>query len=222
MKAASTLAILGALLLVAGCGPQVNRNQAFFVLIDTSGTYVKELHKAKFVVNYLLGTINPGDALAVGRVNSHSFSEKEIVAKVTLGKDPLAANGQKRAFGEQFDAFAKAELHTKGSRYTDITGGIVLAAEYLNETQAGHKTIVIFSDMQEDLESKTAREIPVKLDGIKIVALNVTKLASDNADPRRYLERLAWWEKRLRSAGASDWQVVNDMEYMDRAFKRNG
>jgi hypothetical protein len=222
MKAASTLAIVGALLLVAGCGPQVNRNQAFFVLIDTSGTYVKELYKAKFVVNYLLGTINPGDVLAVGRVNSRSFSEKEIVAKVSLGKDPLAANEQKRTFVEQFDAFAKAALHTKGSRYTDITGGIILAAEFLNETEAGHKTIVIFSDMEEELDPKSVRDIPMKLDGIRIVALNVIKLASDSADPRHYIERLALWEKRLRDAGASDWQVVNDMEYMDRAFRRNG
>ena len=70
MKVASTLAILGAFLFVVACGPQVNHNQAVYVLIDTSGTYVRELNKAQVVVNYLLGTINPGDALAVGRVKS--------------------------------------------------------------------------------------------------------------------------------------------------------
>jgi hypothetical protein len=222
MKAASTLGILGAFLFVVACGPKVNHNQAVYVLIDTSGTYVNELNKAQLVVNYLLGTINPGDALAVGRVKSRSFSEKEIVAKVSLGKDPLAANAQKHAFSEQFAAFAKAEQQAKGSRYTDITGGIIQAAEFLNETQAGRKTIIIFSDMQEELDYKTVRDIPIKLDGIRIVALNVTKLGTDNIDPRRYLDRLAWWEKRARSAGASDWKVVNDMEHLDRIFKKNG
>ena len=222
MKAASTLGILGAFLFVVACGPKVNHNQAVYVLIDTSGTYVRELNKAQVVVNYLLGTINPGDALAVGRVKSRSFSEKEIIAKVSLGKDPLAANAQKRAFSEQFAAFAKAEQQAKGSRYTDITGGIIQAAEYLNETQAGRKTIVIFSDMQEELDYQTVRDIPIKLDGIRVVALNVTKLSTDNVDPRRYLDRLEWWEKRTRTAGASDWKVVNDMQHLDRIFKKNG
>jgi len=220
MKVASSLAVLGAFLFVVACGPKVNHNQAVYVLIDTSGTYVKELDKAQAVVNYLLGTINPGDALAVGRVKSRSFSEKEIVAKVSLGKDPLAANAQKRAFSEQFAAFAKSERQSKGSSYTDITGGIIQAAEFLNETQAGVKTIVIFSDMQEELDYKTVRDIPIKLDGIRIVALNVTKLGTDNIDPRRYLDRLEWWEKRTRTAGASDWRVVNDMEHLDRIFKK--
>jgi hypothetical protein len=220
MNGASALGVLGAFLFIVACGPQVNNNQAVYVLIDTSGTYSKELSKAQVVVNYLLGTINPGDSLAVGRVKSRSFSEKEIVAKVSLGKDPLAANAQKRNFSEQFAAFAKAEQQAKGSRYTDITGGIIQAAEYLNETQAGQKTIVIFSDMQEELDYKTVRDIPIKLDGIRIVALNVTKLGTDNVDPRRYLDRLDWWEKRTRTAGASDWKVVNDMEHLDRIFKK--
>ena len=222
MKAVSTLGILGAFLFVVACGPQGSHNQAVYVLIDTSGTYAREINKAQVVVNYLLGTINPGDALAVGRVKSRSFSEKEIVAKVSLGKDPLAANAQKHAFSEQFAAFTKAEQQAKGSRYTDITGGIIQAAEYLNETQAGRKTIVIFSDMQEELDYKTVRNIPIKLDGIRVVALNVTKLDTDNVDPRRYLDRLEWWEKRARAAGATDWRVVNDMEHLERAFARRG
>jgi hypothetical protein len=220
MKGASSLAVLGAFLLVVACGPQVNHNQAVYVLVDTSGTYVREMNKAQAVVNYLLGTINPGDALAVGRVKSRSFSEKDIVAKVSLDKDPLAANAQKRAFGEQFAAFARAEKQETGSRYTDITGGIMQAAEFLNETQAGHKTIVIFSDMQEELDYKTVRDIPIKLDGIRVVALNVTKLGTDNVDPRRYVDRLDWWEKRTRGAGASDWKVVNDMQHLDRIFRK--
>lgn len=221
MKAATALAVLGAFLLIAACGPKVNHNQAVYVLVDTSGTYAREMGKAQGVVNYLLGTLNPGDALAVGRVKSRSFSEKDIVAKVSLAKDPLAANQQKKTFSGQIADFTKTTKGEKGSRYTDITGGIILAAEYLNETQAGRKTIVIFSDMQEELDYKTVRDIPIKLDGIRVVALNVSKLDTDNVDPRRYLDRLEWWEKRTLTAGASDWKVVNDMEHLDRIFRKN-
>jgi hypothetical protein len=222
MKGASSLAALGVFLLIVACGPETNHNQAVYMLIDTSGTYAKETSKAQLVVNYLLGSLNPGDALAVGRVKSRSFSEKDIVAKVSLGKDPLAANAQKRAFSEQIADFAKTTKDAKGSRYTDITGGILLAAEFLNESQAGRKTIVIFSDMQEELDYKTLRDFPIRLDGIRVVALNVTKLDTDNVDPRRYIDRLEWWERRARTAGASDWKVVNDMEHLDRIFKKKG
>ncbi len=222
MKAASSLTVLGAFLLIVACGPTVNHNQAVYVLVDTSGTYAAETGKAQGVVNYLLGTLNPGDALAVGQVKSRSFSEKNIVAKVSLAKDPLAANQQKRTFSGQISDFTKTAQGAKGSRYTDITGGIIQAAEYLNETQAGRKTIVIFSDMQEELDYKTVRDIPIKLDGIRVVALNVSKLETDNVDPRRYLDRLQWWEKRTRTAGASDWKVVNDLEHLDRIFRKNG
>ena len=222
MRTFARVAALGLLILLAACAPKTNHNQAVYMLVDTSGTYVREAGKAQGVVNYLLGTLNPGDSLAVGRVKSRSFSEKDIVAKVSLGKDPLAVNAQKRAFSAQIAAFTNASKDAKGSRYTDITGGLLQAAEFLNESQAGNKTIVIFSDMQEELDYQTVRDFPIRLDGIRIVALNVSKLDTDNVDPRRYLDRLAWWQERTRVAGATDWKVVNDMGHLDRIFKKNG
>jgi hypothetical protein len=215
-------AALMAIALLAGCGPKINHDQAVYVLVDTSGTYAKEVGKAQAVINYLLGSLEPGDALAVGRVKSRSFSEKDIVAKVTLHKDPLQANSQKRAFSEQIAGFTSTARGTGGSRYTDITGGVMQAAEFLQETGAGRKTIIIFSDMQEELDYKTVRDFPIRLDGIRIIALNVTKLDTDNIDPRKYVGRLQWWEQRAREAGASEWRVVNDMEHLERVFEKRG
>ena len=211
-----------AVALLAGCGANVNRTQAVYVLVDTSGTYAKEVAKAQSVVNYVLGTLQPGDSLAVGRVKSRSFSEKDIVAKVTLNRDPIQATAQKRSFGEQIATFAKSAHSGKGSRYTDITGGMMQGAEYLHETGARTKTLIIFSDMQEELDYKTKRDFPIKLEGIRIIALNVTKLDTDNVDPRRYTGRLEWWEQRARAAGASDWRVVNDLEHLERVFSNRG
>jgi hypothetical protein len=208
--------------LLAGCGPQVNRSQAVYVLVDTSGTYAKEVHKARSVVNYVLGSLQPGDSLAVARVKSRSFSEKDIVAKVTLHRDPIQATSQKRSFGEQIAAFATSTQANSGTRYTDITGGVMQAAEFLHETGARSKTLIIFSDMQEELDHKTVRDLPIKLEGIRIIALNVTKLDTDNVDPRRYTGRLEWWEQRARAAGASEWRVVNDLEHLERAFASRG
>ena len=100
-------ALLFALLAAAltGCGDPRNHAQAVYVLIDTSGTYAQEANKAQVIVNYLLGTLQPGDSLAVARVESRSFSEKDIIAKATFDDRPSTANGQKRAFADAIKAF---------------------------------------------------------------------------------------------------------------------
>ena len=222
MRLVNVAMAVAAAVLLSACGPKGNYHQAVYMLIDTSGTYTKQVGKAHAVVNYLLGAVQPGDALAVARVKSRSFTEQDIVAKVTLNNDPLRATSQKRAFSAKIAKFAKSAGSGKGSKYTDISGGVIQAAEFLRETGAGRKTIIIFSDMQEELDYKTKRDFPIELDGIRIIAVNVTKLTTDNIDPRRYMGRLEWWEKRALEAGASEWKVVNDMEHLDRIFSARG
>ncbi len=210
------LLLLLALTGLISCADKKSYARGVYLLVDTSGTYANELDKAQQAVNFLLGTLNPGDSLAVARVKSRSFTEKDIIAKATFDKDPLQANQQKRAFKEKM---AKLKEQVKGgSAYTDISGGILQGAEFLNEAGAGRKTILIFSDMQEELDEKTVRNIPLNLTGIRVIALNVTKLHTDNVDPRRYLSRLEWWEKRVREAGATEWRVINDLEHLERMF----
>jgi hypothetical protein len=215
MKSCQHGLLAGLLLLwlgLSGCADNRAHSNGVYLLIDTSGSYAQEISKARKIINYLLANLNSGDSLAVARVESKSFSEKDIVAKVTFDRRPSQANLEKRAFNQKIEAFAKG---IKGSAYTDITGGVIQAAEYLNEANPGNKTIIIFSDMQEELGKGTVRDFPINLKGIRVMAVNVTKLGTDNTDPRRYLDRLEWWEKRVREAGAIEWQVINDLEHLD-------
>jgi len=199
-----------------GCGDSKTHAHAVYMLVDTSGTYAEEIGKAQLIVNYLLGTLQPGDSLAVARVKSRSFSEKDIVAKATFDTRPSQANAQKRAFKDQVQAFTAT---ARGSTYTDITGGLIQGAMFLNETGAGRKTILIFSDMQEELDKQAVRDFPIDLKGIRVVAVNVVKLKTDNQDPRRYMGRLEDWQKRVVTAGASEWRVINDIEHLDAVLK---
>lgn len=209
-----------AALLLSGCVDQKAHTQAVYMMIDTSGTYAKQVVKAQRIVNYLLGTLNPGDSLAVARVKSRSFSEKDIIYKATFEKIPSKANEQKRAFRAAMDNFAREVSKSGGSAYTDITGGLIQAAEFLTETGSQNKTVIIFSDMQEEIGKGTVRDFPIELSGIRIIALNVVKLRTDNVDPRRYLGRLQDWEKRVTAAGALKWKVVNDWEnHPERIFE---
>jgi len=209
-----TLSFISAIFL-SGCSEQVPNTHGVYMLMDTSGTYTKELKQAQRVINFILASLEPGDSFAVARVDTASFSEKDIIAKVSFDDRPTRANQQKRNFRDKIDKFVKT---VKGSSYTDITGGTLQAIEWLNEAGTGHNTILIFSDLQEDLKKGYVRDIPLQLNGFKVVALNVTKLRSDNVDPREYLDRLASWQERVE-AGGGTWQVVNDLERLEKVLQ---
>ena len=211
--AAAALLVVSALM---GCSSKGGQFKGVYMLLDTSGTYAEELKKAQAIINYLLGTLQPGDTLAVGRIDTGSFSEKDIVAKVTFDDRPSVANGQKRAFQKKMDDFV---VKVKGSRYTDISGGILQAIEYLNESGARHKYILIFSDLQEELDKGYVRDVPFQLAGFDVVALNVTKLRNDIRDPKNYLQRVEEWREKTEN-GNGHWRVINDLERLDNIFPK--
>ena len=198
-----------------GCPDTTSRSRGVYMLLDTSGTYKKELKRAEAIINYLLGTLQPGDSMAVARIDSGSFSEKDIVAKMTFDKRPSVANQQKRLFKQKIDDFVKT---AKGSAYTDITGGVLQSVEFLNEAGAGQKYILIFSDLKEELVKGHIRNFPIQVDGCNVVALNVTKLRSDNVDPREYYKRVEDWRARVE-AGGGNWRIVNDLERLENIFE---
>jgi hypothetical protein len=210
-KGMTAIAVVLMGLLPAGCPDTVSRSSGIYMLMDTSGTYKNELNKACAIVHYLLGTLEPGDSLGVARIDTGSFSEKDIIKKVTFDRRPSVANQQKRVFRDEIDAFISG---VKGSPYTDITGGLLQATEYLNETGAAKKYVLIFSDLKEELVKGYVRDIPIQMRDFRVVALNVTKLRSDNVDPREYLNRLEYWKKRTEDGGGQ-WRVINDLERLD-------
>jgi len=196
-------------------GPHKAHNKGVYMLIDTSGTYTKELEKAQQIINYTLAKLNSGDSFVVASIDTGSFSEKDIIAKVTFDDRPSKANQQKRAFQQQVNDYVKS---VKSSPYTDITGGLLQAIEYLNERDTRTKTVMIFSDLKQELKKGYVRDIPLALDGFDVVALNVTKLRSDNIDPREYMDRLKLWKNRVEE-GAGKWDVINDLERLDKLIK---
>ena len=213
--------IILSLILLLGLGAcsgekeQQRHTKGVYMLVDTSGTYTKELKKAQQIINYILSQLDSGDSFVVASIDTGSFSEKDIIAKVTFDDRPSKANQQKRAFQLAVDTYIKK---VKSSPYTDITGGILQATEFLNEKNTASKTILIFSDLEQDLKKGYIRDIPLSLNGYNVVALNVTKLRSDNIDPRQYMDRLSEWREKVEKGGG-EWQVLNDLERLDKLLK---
>ena len=213
-KAIILIVILG--LLIAGCGEPKSRTKGVYMLLDTSGTYTKELPQAQSILNYLLGVLQPGDTLAVASIDTGSFSEKDIIAKVTFDERPSVANNQKRAFMKDVNDFV---TNVPQSPYTDISGGILQAIEYLNEADSGTKYILIFSDLKEELAKGHIRDVPFQLDGFQVIALNVTKLRQDIKDPKVYMARVEDWRLKAENGGGK-WGIINDLERLDNIFTR--
>lgn len=212
----TTTVFVSAALLVfsGGCTPSPPVNNGVYMLLDTSGTYREELQKAEQIIRFTLSRLDATDTFAVARIDTASFSEKDIVAKAAFDDRPSAINRQKRLFAEQIGEFVE---EAQSSPYTDITGGLLQAVEYLNEKGTGHKTILIFSDLKEDLQEGYVRDIAFELDGFDIIALNVTKLRSDNVDPREYLTRIDDWQTRVEKSGGQ-WRVINDLDGLEGLF----
>lgn len=200
--------LLGSLLLL-GCVATHGYEQAVCVLVDVSGTYADEKAEVvKLLKRDVLPGMIPGDTLMLVRIDSQSYEKENLELMLTLEDRPSRANAQKLALAQKLDAFAAAPA---GSKYTDIPGAMMLAAEYLREIPSGSRVMLVFSDLAEDLPSGTRRELSEsEFEGIDVVAMNVKRLAKDGRDPEVFRERLAQWEKRVTAAKASGWRTLMD------------
>lgn len=201
-------------MIISGCTDTKTHSKGVYMLLDTSGTYAMELKKAQSIISYLLGVLQPGDTMAVASIDTGSFSEKDIIAKVTFDTRPSISNNQKRVFQNEVNKFVSS---VKSSPYTDISGGILQAIEYLNEANSGQKYILIFSDLKEELAKGHIRDVPFHLTNVNVIALNVTKLRTDIRDPKQYMERVEEWRAKVEK-GTGTWRVINDLERLDNIF----
>jgi hypothetical protein len=204
-------ALLAAALGLGACAPSPPRNTGVYLLVDTSGSYNRQVRKAEQITLYALTRLQSSDSIAVARIDTGSFTEKDIIAKATFDDRPSTANQQKRAFASHVEKFID---QSAPAPYTDITGGLLQAIEFLNEKRTARKEILILSDMKEELAKGYVRDIPLDFKGFDVVALNVTKLRTDNFDPRLYLARLDEWRARVEKGGGH-WRVINDLDRLD-------
>ena len=205
------LLLLAAALGLPACAPPQARSTGVYLLVDTSGSYNRQVTKAEQITLYALTRLQSADSIAVARIDTGSFTEKDIIAKATFDDRPSTANAQKRAFASRVEKFID---QSPPAPYTDITGGLLQAIEFLNEKHTARKEILILSDMKEDLAKGYVRDIPLDFKGFDVVALNVTKLRSDNFDPRQYLGRLDEWRARVEKGGGH-WRVINDLDHLE-------
>lgn len=199
-----------ALILIA-CDDGRDQAQAICALVDTSGTYRDQLDDAARVLRTaVLPRMRPGDSLVVVRIDDNTYEKQNVDLALTLDERPLRANKQKLQIA---DAISTIGDRAGRPKHTDITGGMMLCAEYLTELPAKKKVMIAFSDMLEELPPGVARRFDDnELKDMRVLAMNVKRLKSDSAKPAQYRARLAEWEHTVKAKGSPEWQVILEPE----------
>lgn len=192
-----------------GCLDVTSSRTAICVLIDVSGTYADESEEVvRILKREVIPSLEPGDTLVTIMIDSESYEAANVATLTTFDTRPSRANAEKLALSRELDAFAAKATR---SRYTDIPGAMMLGAEYLRETQAAHRVMLVFSDLREELPEGARRELRAdEFADVHVVAMNVKRLGADNADPEHYRRRLEGWQARVEQAGGAGWQIVMD------------
>jgi hypothetical protein len=198
--------------MLVACGEARNHSRAVFVLIDIHGDYASEVEKARTLTNYLLGTLDSGDSIAIAFIDNSSFSERNFIARADLDHRPSVATQQKRVVSAELNAFL--ERFSVPSAHSDITGGVLLARDFLRESGAAHRSLFILSDLEEDLMPGMKRDMSLGLEEVQVVAVNATRRQSDNFDPDAYQRRLAHWQERVEESGGQ-WRVATDLARLE-------
>jgi hypothetical protein len=208
------IALALACAVLGSCSSGKNYAQAVCALVDVSGTYADQRPEVVNVIKHgILPKLMPGDSLFVIRIDSESYKKDNLVGQMTLDVRPSKANAEKLAFSQTLEEFARKPMRSK---FTDIRGAMMLGSEYLKETGAGTKTMVIFSDMEEELPKGVHRDLAAdEFKGMRILAMNVKKLNADNANPTVYRSRIAQWQKQVTTHGAKEFSMVLEPEKLD-------
>jgi len=193
----------------AACTDNKQYETSYCALVDISGTYAGE--KASVVNTIKAGIVPqmvPGDSLFFAIIDSNSYSEDNLVTRLTLDYRPTRANSQKLAVARKLDEFGKGNAR---SNLTDISGAMMLCSDYLKASGAGTKVMFVFSDMNEELPAGVVRKFSAdEFTGIDLVAMNIIKLNKDSANPEVYRKRLDQWQQRATASGARSWNTLID------------
>lgn len=207
MKSILLPLLLGLATLNISCSDNKRYETAMCALVDVSGTYANEkAGVVKIIKAGVIPNMLPGDSLFLITIDSNSYTREDMLASMTLDYIPSKANDQKLAFAKKLQEFADSGV---SAPFTDISGAMMLCSDYLKDTGSGNKAILIFSDMQEDLQKGLKRKFrKEEFKGVDIAAMNVIKLQSDSRDPETYRSRIGKWEEEVRRGGARSWAVI--------------
>ena len=202
-------------LLTTGCNRYEDRTKGVYLLVDASIGDTDRLTMPGGVINFLIGNLISGDTLMVAGIKNRSMGEKHIPAKIKFDQRPSVMMAQKRVFQKKI---AEINATEENHRMTDIAGGLLQAAQHLNQTQSARKFVLIVSDFNEEMPIENEPNVFFRLEGINVIVINRSRQAQTTGDSEMSRQRMNLWQNRIQSGGGS-WSVISDIAQLNPIFE---
>lgn len=207
MGGRTAAALLIGVFLAGGCSVEAPQRHSIYLLLDLSDFEEEGLEYPRHLIQRLLSQLRPGEGLAVARIDTGSFSGRDVIAQHILNGRPSLANQEKRALNQEITAYLEA---AEPSPFTDITGGLLQAREWLVQQPAARKIVVILSDLRQSQQEGYGGDFRVDLKGLEVVAVDVRRFEGEPSPPR-YPQSLSRWRQRIEANGGQ-WRVLGESQ----------
>jgi hypothetical protein len=193
---------------LGACEERSTSASAVYALVDSSRSYFREVDKVVRILRAAMGFMRAHDSFAVAEIGACSFADEAVILGFTAPDRPSERQRLVAAYAQKLTDYG---ARARPTSHTDIRGGLLQAAQHLSARQAALRTILLFSDLEEDLPPGCRREatLPASLRSMTVMAANVIRLPEDNREPSRYTRRVDAWRQAVEAAGAR-WTVLPD------------
>jgi hypothetical protein len=199
------------------CTQKTDRTKGVYMLVDTSGTYTEELDKARAIVNYLLGSLAPGDTMAVARIDTGSFSEKGHSSPKSPSTSGRPWPTRKSApFRSRWPILCQS---VAGSSHTDISGGSAAGGGIPERSRNPARNIIlIFSDLKEELAKGSRARRALSIGRVQHHRVERDQAAGRYPRSQKLYAAGGSVARQVTESGGGAWRVINDLERLDHLF----
>ena len=207
--------LMGMAFFTIACTRHESHPKGVYALVETSTADADRWEMMQSALNRLLKNLKPEDILAVASIDSTRFGRKHTPKTVIFDQRPSVMTAQKREFQNHFDTL---NASGKPGSQPDIIGGLLQAVQFLNQAQRTQKIVLMVFSPNTVVPLDDLNEQFLRLEGIQVIVLDLTRQAQTTADPEQYQQRMDHWQRLIESGGGS-WQVISDLEQLDQIFE---
>lgn len=213
------LAVVFLILVIAatGCSRHATRTKGIFLIMDAGWAGAQQSQAIASSVNTLLAALVPGDTLLVRRTGADHRDQPDVIVKTTFNQRPSVISAQKRIVRQQiFHQLAQATAD-----HPDGIAALLKAAQSLHQTPCREKFILILSDATHAPPDGQIPHVPLRMQGIQVIALDAGREMHTDSDPEAARPRMHRLQTRIESNGGI-WQIVSNHDQLGQILMAAG
>jgi len=214
MRRAVAILFLAQALGIVACTESACPPRASYLLLEAAQL---KSPPVQALVDYSLGALQPGESVGMACLGTGNFSEKDVIARVSLDARPSVALQQKYLLRKKLDQFFP--VSRPGSQL-DVAGAVLYALTCLNETGAEERYVVLFVNFKREQIPERIKEFPLQMDQCHVIAVDLDEGDLSGPEQDAAAKRLETWKDWVE-AGGGLWEVVSDLKLLATIFPKS-